>query len=625
MFEITAENQELLVVNGRKEALYTSVPVKVEVKEYMALDIDKTCRICLEVQEEDNLYSLYGTNEYFSSISFATAIDECFGVLLHKDGNLPSLICSQCAISTLQACTFKSTMLNSEHTINATEIEQLASDEKVESAGTRIFPSPKYEELYRDNEEGKVLSISFEHSYSLGMEKTDLKRYNNQSVPDSVTSYDQQYMTENVHSSANMGENKIQLQIDKLEVKNVSTKEEPSINNVTDITNHYDASNKWWLIDFGLPYECRICNCIFDQYAAFYSHVHNHFIHSSICIQCGIKFPFGKLKHHKCTQNENDYICIYCLIIFSTAEDLGKHLLSHLDEKLFLCEICGQEFNENNALEAHKRHHIRIGVPQFICEYCGKTFMGLQGYKKHKQKFHLNTVPHGETHKCDQCKKVFSNSKSLIQHYKTHSNKVENLKCEICDSTFMMSFSYNVHMFLHKVKMSTFNSMSFNCEFCFDMFTNKEAFEKHLLNHIEKPYQCNQCHKFFSSKMKVKQHLIHHSEERPYSCEYCSKTFKNPTTLYQHKKIHIGKRPYVCKVCSRSFIQQQQLTSHMFTHTGEKKYVCQYCGKAFALNGNLTVHIRRHTGDTPFHCRTCGKGFYDSSTLKKHTVWKHKL
>ncbi|KAB0803175.1 hypothetical protein PPYR_00145 [Photinus pyralis] len=579
MFEMIEENEKLVVNNEKEIVIHENSPVKVETKDCMALDVDKTCRVCLEVQEEENLYSLYGINEYFSSTSIFKVIDDCFGVMLQQDDTLPSAICSQCALSTLQACNFKHTMLNSEYILSKTETEVTTVNSKDDISSSLSLTDDSFS------------SVSFDHNYSVKTEKK-----------------------ENLQNEIDGDQSAETTCIDKVEVEYLSTQDQN--------LQLYDTSEKWWLTDLGSPYDCRICNRIFENYVEFYSHVRSHFIRQSICIHCGEKVG-GKLKFHVCTHSEESNICVYCLIVFKTSEDLEKHLKTHVPEVLhmYLCDICGEGFQENTALETHSLSHSG-GTPQYICEYCGQSFVLLQTYRKHEQRFHSNTVKDGQIHKCNNCLKVFSNPKSLVQHFKIHTAQ-EQLKCDICGLTFRLPFSYNVHMFLHKVRMSTFNSMSLNCAFCFDMFTNKDDLEEHLLDHIEKPYQCHECHKFFPTKAKVKQHLIHHSGERPYTCEYCSKTFKNPTTLYQHKKIHIGKRPYVCKICLRSFIQQQQLTSHMFTHTGEKKYVCQYCGKAFALNGNLTVHVRRHTGDTPFHCTTCGKGFYDSSTLKKHIVWKH--
>lgn len=580
--------------------------VTTEVKE---IDLNKSCRICLNSYETSELFCLFSANAMFQSLSISTAIQECYGVTLQQHKDLPSYVCIQCASNTLHSYTFKKCLLRSEETLKLkllNEKESITTKIKVEEipieSSTNLLDAT-------ESKGRSLLTIASDHNYSREVVLPDSEIIKNETVKEAENESD---AVDDVSDASTVVEEK-----KKYSIKPLSSN-----------------LDKWWLRSCGPPYQCKVCSREYGaHYSAFYMHVRSHLMNKLACIHCGRRFSYDKLLVHMRTHtNEKPYSCKQCPARFSLQGNLKRHLVCHTGEKPYICDVCGKGFTQNSSMQTHKQIH--NGTVQIICEYCGKPFTSKNNYRSHLNKIHkdsensegltkLDGTSTNEIYKCNSCERVFTKLQSLNQHARVHDEN-GNFTCDICKTVFRISFCFKVHMFLHEVQMLKSDSDAPACKFCFNTYSNKSDLELHLLGHIEKPFQCIHCGKSFTRKIRLSYHLRQHSEERPFPCKECGKTFRNPTTLHQHQKIHSGRKPYLCKICLKAFTQQQQLSSHMLTHTGEKKFVCQYCGRAFALNGNLTVHIRRHTGDTPFYCEVCGKGFHDSSSRKKHMIWKHK-
>ncbi|XP_041466761.1 zinc finger protein 2 homolog isoform X2 [Lytechinus variegatus] len=228
--------------------------------------------------------------------------------------------------------------------------------------------------------------------------------------------------------------------------------------------------------------------------------------------------------------------------------------VSHEVEKPYVCDQCGEAFNQSCNLTLHEQTH--VGERPYVCNQCGKAFKRKDHLAVHKQS-HTGT---GETRErpyvCDQCGKAFVSTYALKTHKQIHTG--------------------------------------------------------------EKPYVCDQCGKTFSHESYLKAHKRTHEGEKPYVCDQCGNAYKRAYALTLHKRIHTGEKPHLCEDCGKAFYRKSHLETHKRIHTGEKPYVCDLCGKAFKQTGSLVDHKRIHTGEKPYVCDRCGKAFIQNPHLKKH-------
>ena len=110
---------------------------------------------------------------------------------------------------------------------------------------------------------------------------------------------------------------------------------------------------------------------------------------------------------------------------------LNLHIHSiHLKLKSYVCDQCKKSFTQEGNL---KRHVNAIHLKPYECQQCKNSFTDERNMEQHSKKIHLNCTDcdyssiwekrmkiHVETvhqkartHKCDQCKKSFSQKRHL--------------------------------------------------------------------------------------------------------------------------------------------------------------------------------------------------------------------
>ncbi|XP_046536822.1 zinc finger protein 211-like [Equus quagga] len=221
-------------------------------------------------------------------------------------------------------------------------------------------------------------------------------------------------------------------------------------------------------------------------------------------------------------------------------------------------------------------------------------------------------VTGAKSHQCSECGKSFSQSYSLIQHYRIHTG-ARPYKCSECGKAFSYKFRLVQHLQIHtRVK-------PYECGECRKSFSYSSTLIKHQRVHTgARPYKCGECGNSFSQSSNLIQHQKIHSGARPYKCSECGKAFSYKCKLVQHLRIHTGERPYECGDCGKSFSHRSTLNQHRRIHTGARPYKCDECEKSFSQKSNLIQHWRVHTGERPYECGECGKSFSQSSHIIQH-------
>ncbi|KAI8986646.1 hypothetical protein BD414DRAFT_38906 [Trametes punicea] len=134
------------------------------------------------------------------------------------------------------------------------------------------------------------------------------------------------------------------------------------------------------------------------------------------------------------------------------------------------------------------------------------------------------------------------------------------------------------------------------------------------------PFQCQPCCLAFTDKGAYDEHvLLVHPPPKPvpkYECLPCGIEFSSAEALSIHYR-HLALHPK-CPICDAAFVDQTQLNLHKVAH--ENKFMCGPCGREIRV-----LERQKHYEESPNHpvCFVCGKGFYDDADQEKHFSSAH--
>ncbi|XP_056136391.1 zinc finger protein 236-like [Lampris incognitus] len=135
----------------------------------------------------------------------------------------------------------------------------------------------------------------------------------------------------------------------------------------------------------------------------------------------------------------------------------------------------------------------------------------------------------------------------------------------------------------------------FSCQQCGRLFSNSRDLVVHQRSHAgERLFHCPLCKKPFLHLHQLKTHQRVHTGEKPFSCTQCGKRFSQSSHIKRHMSVHTGEKRYSCGLCGKRFSQSCSLKVHQAVHTGERPYSCTQCGKSFSVLGNLVRHQSVH-------------------------------
>ncbi|XP_066994648.2 zinc finger protein 543 isoform X2 [Anabrus simplex] len=367
----------------------------------------------------------------------------------------------------------------------------------------------------------------------------------------------------------------------------------------------------------GTDFSCLLCTGdekIMGDMKGIINHMKNvHNVKVYICDICGQDFrKRNELSVHldeHVAAEEGDFQCEVCNRIFSNLRLFRVHKRMHYPQsKLWTCETCGKRYSSRNLLDEHINTH--TGVRPYICEVCGKDFASKYTYKAHTKTHEVRPRPFS----CQECGKTFLSAQNLAQHERTHTG-MRNYVCDQCGKAFGTARNLEVHSVVHS------GYKPFICRTCGKAFARKAEIRDHERTHTgEKPYQCEFCGATFSQRSNLQSHKrATHYQDKRYKCTECGKGFKRRRLLDYHvKAAHTGERPYKCPTCDATFVYPEHFKKHRRIHTGEKPFHCEVCGKAFNSRDNRNAHRFVHSDKKPYECLVCGTGFMRKPLLYNH-------
>jgi len=170
-------------------------------------------------------------------------------------------------------------------------------------------------------------------------------------------------------------------------------------------------------------------------------------------------------------------------------------------------------------------------IPKDIkCPKCPKKFMFKSDLTRHDKRKHSNK----QKLTCNNCSKEFSCQQNLLYHEKSHKSE---FKCNKCNKNFKKEQYFAKHM-AEKHQIYTPYSCSL-CPWSFLKVSELNAHRKkmHNLSFQSKTYECSKCSEIFTRKADLLQHMKTH-QESPVSCQICGKHFSKASHLKMHLKVH---------------------------------------------------------------------------------------
>ncbi|KAF9420668.1 hypothetical protein HW555_003215 [Spodoptera exigua] len=335
-------------------------------------------------------------------------------------------------------------------------------------------------------------------------------------------------------------------------------------NNLNTLKQHQQKMHSNELDNKPKEYVCEICLVQFSTKAALISHIRKHETTGN-------------------TKSES-YQCSFCLRKCKNKSSLSAHMQRHekMDSIKHICKVCKREFKYKAYLENHilTMHSRKNGIS---CEVCAQNFPNEESLELHKDS-HKNE----KKHRCTVCNKGFLMSCTLKEHMRTHTGEKPFL-CSQCGRGFSQKTNLAQHMRRHQ------GLKPFKCENCEKRFVSKGELDAHNRKHSgAHPFVCDDCGNGFTTSSALVKHRRTHTGEKPYQCDLCPMRFAASGTLKNHRRTHTGERPFQCSYCEKAFVQRTDLISHIRCHTGEKPYICTQCGQSFRKASGLKSHVKMH-------------------------------
>lgn len=253
----------------------------------------------------------------------------------------------------------------------------------------------------------------------------------------------------------------------------------------------------------------------------------------NFCELCNKTFvnPSSFKRHQLRKHADIRYNCDICPIVLKTKNDIDKHMrrkhLVKYPEVKFL-------YSERLSVDVTDMYE-KLDEPQgLICTFCSYVDFDEDLLNEHLAT-HQDVVDSGKMY-CIHCPQPIPTMEFMIEHTKSHNEKIKTHRCKICKKTFPYDDRFLIHLRNHKKNQ---HKICF-CPTCGRKFSKPRLLDDHIrfIHNKESLYCCPKCGQGFGSKSALNGHMKRHLEGKKFLCPFCPKTFSSHNLLISHKVIH---------------------------------------------------------------------------------------
>ena len=212
---------------------------------------------------------------------------------------------------------------------------------------------------------------------------------------------------------------------------------------------------------------------------------------------------------------------------------------------------------------------------------------------------------------CNFCYRMFLNKNACNRHIERMHSKKE-------DSDKVSNLTKNMEGYDKKCPHC---KRYFKYEFSREYHVKK--FHSDIDNEDETEHKCDVCEKLFNHRISLKRHMISHSEEPvQFSCEHCEEKFTRKDNLQKHKqRIH----------------KLVNLNLGLIRKEFQDMFICKICSVDFGQDRfKFESHLIKRTCQRKeeeilevddggrLQCEQCERTYADVNSLTRHIAWKHR-
>ncbi|RUS73437.1 hypothetical protein EGW08_018793 [Elysia chlorotica] len=268
-----------------------------------------------------------------------------------------------------------------------------------------------------------------------------------------------------------------------------------------------------------------------------------------------------------------EFQCPHCPYVGKVFRNFKEHVMSHSEQRPYVCSICCSSFVCKSKLVRHQRQVHNEARP-FLCSECPYT---------------------GKSRSCLETHR-------LVMH-----PREENLSflCPHCPAKFARASMLKTHALRH----NTGPHKLFSCLSCSFSTNYRRQFDLHATLHTGKSCLCSLCGKAYSGQAQLRVHMRVQHSDQSFRCTLCDFVTKRPDGLTKHMKSHSTERPYLCPHCDYKGKRNAHLQRHLLRHRNKdqalvknekpevaaaERFPCLSCDKVFKTRDKLMHHLKTH-------------------------------